>query len=367
MIAPITRRPIYCPTQRRRNEIRPARRSLRPQRARTATIFEQVILTNSVIIVIGALATYLITHLSYEPYHYLIDTLFVVLATVAGVIVNAFLLRRAFQPLFGMLATIQSVQVGQTEQRVTADVPAGDIAQLAHAFNSMLDSLEEARRAGLRSVAHAQETERRRLALELHDATGQEITALILRMEVLRQELEESPINITGVQGEVAEAMETAQRALRGVQGLAQQLRPTVLDDLGLSAALHWLAAEMRRGTTADIAVMAGDYRAPLTEQQALAETMIFRVAQEALANALRHSGARSIRITLRRTRTSLMLTVRDDGRGFSLADRPLGTGLSSMRERMTLVGGRCEMRSARGAGTTITARIPLNGGEIAA
>ncbi|HKD73931.1 MAG TPA: hypothetical protein VKB76_00495, partial [Ktedonobacterales bacterium] len=136
MIAPITRRQVHCATYRRQRGFRPIRRSphLRQQQTPTATIFEQVILTNSAIIVIGGLATYLITHLSYEPYHYLIDTIFVVLVTVAGVAINAFLLRRAFQPLFGMLATIQAVQAGQTEQRVTADVSATDIAQLAHAF-----------------------------------------------------------------------------------------------------------------------------------------------------------------------------------------------------------------------------------------
>jgi two-component system, NarL family, sensor histidine kinase UhpB len=371
MTAPITRRRIHCSTQGHRRDLRPIRRPprSRPQRTPTATIFEQVILTNSAIIVIGALATYLITHLSYEPYHYLIDTLFVVLVTVAGVAINALLLRRAFQPLFGMLATIQAVQAGQTERRVTADVSAADIAQLAHAFNTMLDTLDASRRASLRSVAQAQEAERRHLALELHDATGQEITALALRLEYIRQEIaevEDLPA-LGDVQDHLDDAIALAQRTLRGVQGLAQHLRPTVLDDLGLSAALHWLAAEMQRGTTAAIAVTAGEYRAPLTEQQALAETMIFRVAQEALTNALRHSGANTIQINLRRSRTSLTLTVRDDGQGFSLADRHLGTGLSSMQERMALVGGRCEMRSARGMGTTITARVPLREREMAA
>ena len=167
-------------------------------------------------------------------------------------------------------------------------------------------------------------------------------------------------MHVAEVQAEMAEVTLLAQRTLLGVQRLAQQLRPTLLDDLGLSAALHWLAEEMQRGTATRIIVTANEPRVALSEQQALRETMLFRVAQEALTNALRYSAAATVHLILRRTTRHLTLTVRDDGTGFSLTDHGAGTGLGSMQERMTLIGGRCAIRSVQGVGTTIIARVPL-------
>ncbi len=162
----------------------------------TMTTFEQVLIANSAIIVAGTLVTFLFTRLSREPWHYLIATGCVVGITIAGVLCNAWLLRNTFAPLFSMLTTIQEVQHGAIEQHVTQDAASADIAQLAQAFNMMLDSLDGSRRAALLAVAQAQEDERRHIALELHDATGQELTGLLLRLEMVRQDLDEdSPIS----------------------------------------------------------------------------------------------------------------------------------------------------------------------------
>jgi two-component system sensor histidine kinase UhpB len=323
------------------------------QALRQTTTFEQVILANSVIILVSTVLAYGVTHAVVEPYHFFFDTLFVLGATVLGVSINVFVLRRTFRPLFAMLTTIAAIEAGATEQRVDTAAAAADIAQVATAFNGMLDALDEHRQARLREVAVAQEAERRRLALELHDATGQELTALLLRLEIIAQDLAEPHPHLADLRAQVAATTAQAQRTLRGVQLLAQQLRPAILDDVGLAAALIWLVDEIRTTTTITLTCVI-TARPRLTP---LAETMLFRIAQEALANALRHSGAQHITLTLAETVGAGQLTIEDDGHGFLPHDQQ-GMGLSSMRERMLLVSGSLTVETSA-HGTCIRATVP--------
>ena len=253
------------------------------------TIFEQVLLVNSCVILASTLLAYGLTHGVAQPYHELLDTLFIMLAILLGVGLNALVLRRAFRPLSAMTATIGQIQAGAHEQRVDAATAPSDIAQVALAFNTMLDALAAQRQARLREITQAQEAERRRIALELHDATGQELTGLLLRLEVIGQDLAQSPLALPRVQREVEATKALAERTLRGVQHLAQHLRPPVLDHMGLvrraglagRATCKWARRFAGNATSRQFAMLD-----PLTE------TMLFRVAQEALSNALRHSGA---------------------------------------------------------------------------
>jgi two-component system sensor histidine kinase UhpB len=327
-----------------------------PQALRQTTTFEQVLLANSVIIVVSTLLAYGVTHAVVEPYHFLFDTLFVLGATVLGVSINVLVLRRTFRPLFAMLATIKAIEAGATGQRVSVVPAATDIIQVATAFNGMLDALDAHRQARLREVAAAQEAERRHIALELHDATGQELTALLLHLEVIAQDLAEPEPDLMAIRAEVATATAQAQRTLRGVQALAQQLRPAVLDDLGLAAALAWLVDELRARATISL-TFTSDTRPCLAP---LAETMLFRVAQEALANALRHSGAQHITLALTQAGRNAQLTISDDGHGFDLGDIQRGMGLTSMHERMTLIGGTLDVQTVLKGGTRIRATVPV-------
>lgn len=339
---------------------------------RHLTTFEQVLLGNSLVIIASTLLTFVVTHFALEPYHYLLDTLAVLLAILAGVGVNALLLRHAFGPLFTMLRTIQAVQRGEQEHRVNAQGAPADIEQLAQTFNGMLDSLEATQQAALRAIAQAQEDERRRVALELHDATGQELTALVLKLALIEQDLEAERRMVEGdplsdmdapltdhdaLHQQLASAIQLAQRTMTGVRSLAQQLRPTVLDDLGLAAALRWLGQELGNRSPGKIQIKTdgGNVRLP-----PLVETMLFRVTQEALTNALRHSQARTIVVTFHCTGDRALVTIRDDGVGFTWPFAGSGIGIRGMSERMALVGGQCQIVSHPGQGATITASVPL-------
>jgi two-component system, NarL family, sensor histidine kinase UhpB len=144
-----------------------------------------------------ALAGLWVTSHSLESHHYLIDTGFIVLATLSSLLINVLLLRASFHPLFSLLHTIRAVGAGNTALRA-ADIPAdSEIGELALAFNGMLDQLEIARRQQAMLILKAQEEERRRLARELHDESSQNLTALLVHTEILSQTLQHMPQTIT--------------------------------------------------------------------------------------------------------------------------------------------------------------------------
>jgi two-component system sensor histidine kinase UhpB len=353
-------------------------------RLRRLTTFERVIVANSAIIVIGTAAGWWITQHNLEPYHYLIDTTFIALAAVVCVLVNFLLLRAAFAPLHGVLATIRSIEEGDVEARAPADVADADARTLARAFNEMLDRLARAHREAAVRVLQAHEDERRRIALELHDETGQSLTALTLHAEVIHQLLSTMPGDAAGeARRQVERLGMLAQRTLVEVQALSRQLRPPLLDDLGLPAALRWLAEDARERLRLVVDVHlsgmanrkdrmndnAPDDRALAAEDAAhrdAVETALFRVAQECLTNAARHGRARRVLIALRLSPECAWLTVVDDGAGFTprhphaRPDARRGLGLDGMRERLRLLDGQMRIRSRPGRGCAIRATVPL-------
>ena len=153
------------------------------------SIFERVIVANSAIIVLATAAGWWLTQHNAEIYHFIIDTTFIGLAALAGVVVNFILLRAAFAPLRRVLTTIQAVERGDLSARVDVRAGDADTATLARAFNGMLDRLAEMRDEAAGLTLRAQEEERRRLALELHDQTGQSLTALTLHAQAIGQTL----------------------------------------------------------------------------------------------------------------------------------------------------------------------------------
>ncbi len=328
---------------------------------RAFTTFEKVIVANSGVILLGTLAGWWITQHNPETYHYLIDTGFIALAALAGLAINFLLLRAAFAPLHGVLATIRAVERGDLEARAEAQPRDPDAAELARGFNAMLDRLELARHELAARVLQAQEEERRRLALELHDQTGQSLTALTLHAEAIAQSLRMPTPETSERARQQAERLSAlAQRTLAEVQALSRQLRPPMLDDLGLAAALRWLAedASDRLGVAIRVRVrLRDDERMSSTSESAL-----FRIAQEAVTNAVRHGHAKVVRLALRRLDKAVTLTVADDGCGFatSASTSYSGLGLEGMRERARLAQGTLTIRSAPGRGCTVRALVPL-------
>jgi two-component system sensor histidine kinase UhpB len=219
-------------------------------------------------------------------------------------------------------------------------------------FNTMLGRLETERRASARRTLSAIEGERRRIGRELHDEIGQRLTGTLLELQRLADDVPEP------FKSEVRSIQEQQRAALDEVGALAWQLRPALLDDLGLAAAVRALGedVEARGGPVVDLAVANA-----LPGLSVEAELAIFRAAQEALANVVRHAEARTAHVTLEHTDGMVRLTVRDDGRGFSpgadLAtfERDGHLGLVGMRERIAALGGTVRVMSTTGVTVTVT------------
>jgi signal transduction histidine kinase len=203
----------------------------------------------------------------------------------------------------------------------------------------------------MRRVVAAQETERQRLARELHDETGQALTSMLLGLRTA----EETKDDATRRQA-LASLRELASSTLQDVRRLAVELRPKALDDFGLVAALERLVEGFRERTGLDAQFQARlDGRLPYET-----ETALYRIVQEALTNVVKHSRATTVSIVLARKGASVTAVIEDDGVGFTPDDPAEGLGLVGMRERIALVGGRLTIESASGAGTTLVAEVPL-------
>jgi two-component system sensor histidine kinase UhpB len=332
------------------------------------SLFEKVILANSLILIGEALAGLWVTSHNIESHHYFIDTGFIVLATLIGLVVNIFLLRASFRPLFTLLATMRAVSKGKTSERVTGIAPGSEIGELAHTFNTMLDSLETARREQSLLIVQAQEEERRRLALELHDESSQNLTALLVHIEVLKQMLQTPPdtISISETQQRLQRELDylagITQQTLEDIRLLAQQLRPSVLDDLGLQAALRWLAEDVRQRLQLPVELHMEHIEQVLqgNAQRAIYETTLFRIAQESLTNVARHAHAQHVTISLMQKQGQICLRIADDGNSFDPSVQKQGLGLFNMRERAALLGGTIHVEAQPGQGTIIEAVLPL-------
>jgi signal transduction histidine kinase len=205
----------------------------------------------------------------------------------------------------------------------------------------------------LRRVIEAQELERRRLARELHDETGQALTSILLGLKSIRAAASEAD-----AEHAEAELRELVVQALQDVRSLAVELRPSALDDFGLVPALERLAGtfEERSGISATIEARLADERLP-----AETETVLYRLVQEALTNVVKHAGATSVSIVVTRRDGGVRAVVEDDGRGFAAdAVRADALGLVGMRERLALLGGTLTVESTAGAGTALIAYVPL-------
>ena len=203
----------------------------------------------------------------------------------------------------------------------------------------------------LRRVVEAQELERRRLARELHDQTGQELTSVLLGLKAVEEagSDEERAQALAAVRGQVVET-------LHDVRRLAVELRPKALDDFGLVAALERL-----RETFAEQTGMRVDFEAQIGDRlPSDVETALYRIVQEALTNIVKHAQAGAVSIVLTRSARSITAVIEDDGRGFALDEDRDGLGLLGMGERLALLGGKLKLEPTRGAGTTIVAEVPL-------
>jgi len=257
-------------------------------------------------------------------------------------------------------------EVDQEHRRMLTDTLVRKVKELevevAHRqqAEAALRERERLLRTLSRKLLNAQEAERRRIARELHDEVGQTLTAVKIQLQGLLLSGDAAAPR-PGMEGCIA----TVEQLLGQVRTLSVDLRPSLLDDLGLVAALRSHVARQARLANLTAKVSA-DGLGALTDPEL--ETACFRLAQETLTNVIRHAGAKTVRIDLRRIDNDLHVIIRDDGSGFDVtaaharAARGDSLGLVGMRERVTLLGGRFRIRSAPGRGTTVHASFPLVG-----
>jgi PAS domain S-box-containing protein len=258
----------------------------------------------------------------------------------------------------GVVTVISTRPRRFTEEELRLLLLVADRAAPAVELAGLLEKLSagrELQKALSRRLLTAQEEERRHLAVELHDELGQVLTAVKINLESLERMSGAAPAPT-----HLQDAIASVDQAMHKVRDLALDLRPSVLDDLGLAAALRWYVDRFARDVDAEVRVSVDDV--PTREPEL--ETACFRVAQEALTNVARHAGARRVWLDLKILGDVVELCVRDDGIGFDVAaarDRAMGgasMGLLGMQERVSLVGGEFEVRSVSAGGTEVRARF---------
>ena len=242
------------------------------------------------------------------------------------------------------------------------DATASALEQLRDRYQQLLDRLEDNQsqfqQLG-RSALRVQEDERRRIARELHDGIGQNLTALKHQLAVLQAQM---PASAGDAAARLGACIELCAQTLEDTRQLSRLLRPQVLDDLGLDAALNWLARSVQQPGRLEVGV----HIDTLPDLDPELQTLLFRVCQEALANVLKHSGATDALVRIGTRGGRVQLTVWDNGVGFDpasaagAASRGAAAGLSGMRERLALYGGELRVDSDAEAGTWLRASVPL-------
>ena len=273
-------------------------------------------------------------------------------ALVAALTLNAIRIRRAFAPLRNFTAQMEQVDLRHPERsQVGGSTETVELAAFTDAFNAMLERLADERRAGSRAALLAQERERLRIARALHDEAGQTLTAVILEIERAAAQGPESE------RDRMAELAAELQTTLDEIRRISRELRPEALDDLGLINALIALSRRAGRQGDLEIERKLADDLPPLSAEL---ELVIYRVAQEALTNVLRHAEASHCLVELQSQDGQVELRVSDDGRGMPGRIEGESIGIEGMRERALLAGGSLAIEARANAGTTVRLTVPV-------
>jgi signal transduction histidine kinase len=288
-----------------------------------------------------------------------------VLVSAIGITAAVLLTWVLTRPILALVQATKAVEKGDFSQRVPrwAD---DEVGELSNAFNAMTEALakseaERAEREQLRAqyvsgFISAQEDERKRIARELHDSTSQSLTSLMIGLRALSDTCSQPEIR-----NRAEELRAVAGSTLDDVHTLALQLRPSVLDDVGLPEAIkrHVADCQKRHSLNIDLAITGLDgCRLPPA-----VETALYRITQEALTNIIRHAGAETASIFIERSDDKVLAIIDDDGQGFDpeFVERQDGhLGLYGIRERTELLSGHLVIESEPGTGTSLYVEIPL-------
>jgi two-component system sensor histidine kinase UhpB len=310
-------------------------------------MFWRVFAANAAVLIVGTLALVVYPGPLHE-HRALFDLVVLLSGLLVMVVVNGLLLRHLFRPLRRLSERMEAADVLRGGQRLPVG-SVGEIGALERTFNRMLDRLEKERRdAGVHAL-RAQEEERRRLARGLHDEVGQSMTAVLLQLKRLTTNANPEQ------RSQLAEAQEVVKTSLDDVRRLAQELRPELLDHLGLASALAELAGSFEKRAHVRVQRRLAPDLPPLDPQ---AELVLYRVAQESLTNIARHADATEVDISLDHGNNTAVLRVVDNGRG--LPDKePEGGGLRGIRERALIVGGAVAIMPGPEGGVEVRLEVP--------
>jgi two-component system sensor histidine kinase UhpB len=228
-----------------------------------------------------------------------------------------------------------------------------DVTEQRHSERALRQAAQDLH-ALTRRLVQAEELERRRIARELHDRVGQNLSALNINLDIVLRQLEDAQSR-----RRLEDSLALVDATLQSIENVMADLRPPLLDEYGLGAALAWYAEEYAQRTGIAVSVdNAHDAARALRPEAAVA---LFRIAQEALNNSAKHSAAKRIRVLLEDEEDAIVLSISDDGRGFAAEQAPRGRwGMTTMRERAEAAGGRLSVESSLGNGTTVRATVPL-------
>lgn len=329
------------------------------------SIFNRVLIGNSFIIIFGAIAgTYFTRHLAL-----LGDIRLIFLFSFAGILITLFvnyvIIKSALNPLRELGQALEQVSIEQIKiPEELKKYEDQDIHRLVTIVDSMLFRLEN-RTNQLQALSEhairAQEEERVRIARSLHDETAQAVSMLIIYLErIEKMILPDNP----DLSRQVAESHKVATLLLENLRKVIWDLRPSILDDLGLVPAIRWYARTNLENSGVQVEM---EQDSEMVRLPTHLETTLFRILQEAVSNILRHANASKVFISLRLGDGHIVLEVKDNGRGFDV-EKTTGAaltrkqlGLLGMKERVALVNGAVKVESTPGEGTTLRVYIPLH------
>ena len=331
------------------------------------SLYLRIVFGNSIIIVIGAVGGTLLTRkLSGEAASFWLVVFFTLAGMAMIILLNNWIVKRSLQPLNELHHLVERVAAGQTPINTHQYEELGpDFHQLSSALNAIVRQLEE-RNQQLSALSNraiqSQEEERMRIARSLHDDTGQSLSSLIILLDRLESRMPDQPADL---KQQLAAARQLASGTLAELRKIIFDLRPTILDDLGLVPAIRWYARTYLEPEGVQVRLYLPEEELELPVE---CSTTLFRICQEAMSNILRHASAKTVMITLCLDNTEVCLQVIDDGKGFEMKEiseqgpYPQKLGLLGIKERAELVGGRVIIETTPKHGVRLQVCLPLSG-----
>jgi signal transduction histidine kinase len=327
-------------------------------RFRQLTLFKKTMLLNSAVVLLGAIAgTELTRRLADRHSGVTLALLFSTCGALITFLVNYLAFWGHFRPLIELSRALEAIRDGQQARQAVDGVRASGLTDLITSAHTLLDHIEDLSLHYSARLLGSIEAERQRIGRELHDNTSQLLAAALLNLGLVERQLaSKGPAQLT-----VEPACVLIKQALDQLKAAIYDMRPAMLDDLGLTAALRWYAKARADQPGLRVVINLDESARRLPPQ---IEIALYRVGQEALANVVAHAAASKVELGLEIRPGFAALTVIDNGRGFDLAEaRGRGLGLISMRERVSQLGGSFNIVTEPGVGTRVYAVVMLPDG----